>query len=89
MNYGLPVAILVSTGRKALRDALYATKNLRGLTGNLTCDAFGDCADPRIAVYKTSEENVKKLVMPEKPFWTPVAAAPAEKTPAKKAPVKK
>ena len=76
-------------GRKALRDALYATKNLRGLTGKLTCDAFGDCADPRIAVYKTSEENVKKLVMPEKPFWTPVAAAPAEKAPAKKAPAKK
>ena len=61
-------------GRQTLRDALYATKNLKGLTGNLTCDAFGDCADPRIAVYKTSEENVKKLVMPEKPFWTPVAA---------------
>jgi branched-chain amino acid transport system substrate-binding protein len=76
-------------GRKALRDALYATKNLRGLTGNLNCDAFGDCADPRIAVYKTSEENVKKLVMPDKPFWTPVAAAPAEKPPAKKAPAKK
>ena len=78
-------------GRQALRDALYATKNLRGLTGNLSCDAFGDCADPRIAVYKTSEENVKKLVMPDKPFWTPVAAAasPAEKTPAKKAPAKK
>ena len=78
-------------GRQALRDALYATKNLRGLTGNLSCDAFGDCADPRIAVYKTSEENVKKLVMPDKPFWTPVAAAaaPAEITPAKKAPAKK
>ena len=76
-------------GRQALRDALYATKNLRGLTGNLSCDTFGDCADPRIAVYKTSEENVKKLVMPEKPFWAPVAAAPAEKPPAKKAPAKK
>ena len=76
-------------GRQALRDALYATKNLRGLTGNLSCDAFGDCADPRIAVYKTSEENVKKLVMPDTPFWTPVAAAPAEKTPTKMAPAKK
>jgi len=71
-------------GRKALRDALYATKNLKGLTGNLTCDPFGDCADPRIAVYRTSEENVKKLVMPDKPFWTPAAPAPPEKAPAKK-----
>jgi branched-chain amino acid transport system substrate-binding protein len=58
-------------GRKALRDALYATKDLKGLTGNLNCDQYGDCADPRIAVYKTTEENVKKLVMPDTPFWKP------------------
>ncbi len=70
-------------GRKKLRDTLYATKNFKGLTGNLTCDKYGDCADPRIAVYKTTEENVKKLVMPDKPFWTP-ESAPAEKAPPKK-----
>jgi branched-chain amino acid transport system substrate-binding protein len=74
-------------GRQQLRDALYATKNLKGLTGNISCDKYGDCADPRIAVYKTTEENVKNLVMPEKPFWTPMAAA--QKTPVKKAPAKK
>jgi len=73
-------------GRQKLRDALYATKNLKGLTGTLTCDKYGDCADPRIAVYKTTEENVKKLVMPDQPFWKP---APPEKPPAKKAPAKK
>ena len=58
-------------GRKALRDALYATKNFKGLTGNLTCSQYGDCADPRIAVYKTTDENVKKLQTPDKPFWKP------------------
>jgi branched-chain amino acid transport system substrate-binding protein len=58
-------------GRKQLRDALYATKNLKGLTGNLSCDPYGDCADPRIAVYKTTPENVKNLVMPDTPFWKP------------------
>jgi branched-chain amino acid transport system substrate-binding protein len=58
-------------GRKALRDALYATKNFKGLTGNLTCDKYGDCADPRIAIYKTSTENIKDLVMPDKPIWKP------------------
>jgi len=58
-------------GKQQLRDALYATKNLKGLTGNLSCDPYGDCADPRIAVYKTAEENVKKLAMPEMPFWKP------------------
>jgi len=39
-------------GRKALRDALFATKNFKGLTGTLTCNRFGDCADPKIAVYQ-------------------------------------
>lgn len=58
-------------GRKALTDALYATKNFKGLTGNLTCDKNGDCADPRIAVYRTSAENIKDLVLPDKPFWKP------------------
>jgi branched-chain amino acid transport system substrate-binding protein len=71
-------------GRKALRDALYATKNFKGLTGNLTCDRYGDCADPRIAIYKTSIENIKNLVLPERPFWKPyTVAAPTKKTPAK------
>ncbi len=50
---------------------LYATKNLKGLTGNITCDKYGDCADPKIAVYKTTPDNVKKLVMPDKPIWKP------------------
>jgi branched-chain amino acid transport system substrate-binding protein len=39
--------------RKALRDAMIATKDFTGLTGNLTCNATGDCADPKIAVYET------------------------------------
>ncbi|MGD9057831.1 MAG: branched-chain amino acid ABC transporter substrate-binding protein [Desulfobacterales bacterium] len=56
-------------GRKALRDALLATSNMQGLTGKINCDQYGDCADPKIAVYQTSEENVKKLVTPTKPYW--------------------
>jgi len=58
-------------GRKALRDALYATKGMKGLTGTITCDQYGDCADPKIAVYKTDASNVKDLTMPTKPFWKP------------------
>jgi branched-chain amino acid transport system substrate-binding protein len=38
--------------RQALRDAMYATKDYAGLTGNLTCTPTGDCADPKIAVYE-------------------------------------
>lgn len=37
-------------GRGALREALYATTNVAGLTGTLTCNEFGDCADPNIVV---------------------------------------
>jgi branched-chain amino acid transport system substrate-binding protein len=61
----------VTINRQELRDAMYATKDLKGLTGTITCDNYGDCADPRIAVYKTTPENVKTLVMPSKPFWKP------------------
>jgi branched-chain amino acid transport system substrate-binding protein len=61
----------LTIGRQALRDALYATKNFKGLTGNINCDKYGDCADPKIGVYKTTAANVKNLVMPEKPIWKP------------------
>jgi branched-chain amino acid transport system substrate-binding protein len=47
-------------GRKALRDALFATKNFKGLTGNLTCSKFGDCADPHIAVYISNTSDPAK-----------------------------
>jgi branched-chain amino acid transport system substrate-binding protein len=69
--------------RGKLRDALYATKGFKGLTGTINCDQYGDCADPKIGVYITTAENVKKLVMPDKPIWKPSAAA-APKAPAKK-----
>ena len=39
-------------GRTALRDAMIATKDMKVLTGNLTCTPTGDCADPKIAVYQ-------------------------------------
>ncbi|NOZ49385.1 MAG: ABC transporter substrate-binding protein, partial [Chloroflexi bacterium] len=37
-------------GRQALRDALFATKDMPGITGNLTCTEYGDCADPQIVI---------------------------------------
>jgi branched-chain amino acid transport system substrate-binding protein len=57
--------------RSKLRDALYATKGQKGLTGAINCNEFGDCADPRIAVYQQTADNIKKLVNPETPFWKP------------------
>jgi branched-chain amino acid transport system substrate-binding protein len=57
--------------RSKLRDALYATKGQKGLTGTISCSEFGDCADPRIAVYQQTADNIKKLVNPETPYWKP------------------
>lgn len=50
----------IYVGRKALRDALYATKKFKGQTGTLSCDKFGDCADPKIAVYQVVSSDLAK-----------------------------
>jgi branched-chain amino acid transport system substrate-binding protein len=36
--------------RTALRDAVFATSGYDGITGSLTCNETGDCADPAISV---------------------------------------
>jgi branched-chain amino acid transport system substrate-binding protein len=40
----------IHIGRHAMRDCLYGTTGFDGITGTLTCDLYGDCADPNIAV---------------------------------------
>ena len=40
----------IHIGRQALRTCLYATADFEGITGSLTCDEYGDCADPKISV---------------------------------------
>lgn len=37
-------------GRQAMRDCMYSTAGAAGITGTLTCDQYGDCADPKISV---------------------------------------
>lgn len=44
-------------GRKALRDALYATKNHNGLLGIETCDKYGDCAAKIFAVLQFTDSD--------------------------------
>jgi branched-chain amino acid transport system substrate-binding protein len=58
-------------GRQALRDALYATKDFDGITGTLTCNEYGDCGAPVIAVYQISPREVGPPVVwpPEAPIW--------------------
>ena len=54
--------------RQALRDALYATENYQGLTGNLTCNENGDCADPYIAVFEIASADLET--------WSPGSTGP-------------
>jgi branched-chain amino acid transport system substrate-binding protein len=54
-------------GRKALRDALYATKGFKGVTGTLTCDQYGDCGEPHIAVYQVVSADPGKWALGSDP----------------------
>ncbi len=54
----------------ALRDALAAT-DMQGITGHIKCDPNGDCADPKIAIYQATQDNVTNNVMPKVPVWFP------------------
>lgn len=51
---------------KALRDAIYATQNFQGTTGNLSCSASGDCGAPVIAIYE--------IVNSDPASWDPQSA---------------
>ena len=54
----------------ALRDALYATKDFKGITGTLSCSPTGDCGAPIIGVYQlTARELVKENFPPAAPIW--------------------
>lgn len=53
--------------RQALRDAIFATKDFKGITGTLSCSASGDCGAPVIAVYE--------VVNSDPASWNPQDAA--------------
>ncbi len=48
-------------GRQDLRDALFATSGMTGITGTITCDQYGDCADPKIAVSQVQGADFVKI----------------------------
>lgn len=52
-------------GRQALRDALFATSGMEGITGTITCDEYGDCADPQISVSQVQNGEFVRI-WPEK-----------------------
>src|SRR3990172_681893 len=57
----------INVPRQALRDAIYATKDFKGITGSLSCSAYGDCGAPVIAVYE--------IVNSDPASWNPSDAA--------------
>jgi branched-chain amino acid transport system substrate-binding protein len=55
--------------KKALRDAVFATKDHQGLTGVLSCSPTGDCGAPLIAVYEITAREAGGEWPPEAPIW--------------------
>ena len=56
------VAVTLADGslfidRQKLRDAVAATKDYAGITGPISCDQFGDCANPRISVFQATPDH--------------------------------
>jgi len=72
------VAVKASDGtlyipKKALRDAIFATKDYKGITGVLTCSPTGDCGAPLIAMYQITSKETGGSWPPAAPVW-PTAA---------------
>jgi branched-chain amino acid transport system substrate-binding protein len=62
------VAVPASSGdnglvipRKALRDALYATHGMQGLSGVISCASTGDCAQPNIEIFQVVDQSFKPI----------------------------
>lgn len=47
--------------RTALRDAFFATSGYAGVTGTLTCDENGDCADAKISVSQVQDGEFVRI----------------------------
>ena len=47
--------------RQALRDALFATHGMQGLSGPLNCSDTGDCAQPNIEIYQVVKAEFKPV----------------------------
>jgi branched-chain amino acid transport system substrate-binding protein len=48
-------------GRQALREALFATRGLQGLSGPLNCIETGDCAQPAIDIFQIANGEFRVI----------------------------
>jgi branched-chain amino acid transport system substrate-binding protein len=51
----------IHIGRQDMRDCLGATEGYEGITGTLTCDQYGDCADPKISVSQLQDGEYVRI----------------------------
>ncbi len=47
--------------RSALKDAIFATKDFQGITGALTCNSDGDCANAKISVVQVKSGKYVRI----------------------------
>lgn len=47
--------------RQALRDALFGTRGMQGLSGPISCSATGDCAQPNIEIFQVVNQVFKAV----------------------------
>jgi branched-chain amino acid transport system substrate-binding protein len=51
----------ISIPRQALREALFATRGVNGLSGPLNCSSTGDCAQPNIDIFQVVDAQFKAI----------------------------
>ncbi len=51
----------ISIPRQALRQALFATHGMQGLSGPLNCSPTGDCAQPNIEIFHVEDQAFKAI----------------------------
>ena len=48
-------------GRQAIRDTLFATRGMQGLSGEINCVETGDCAEPNISIFQVSDADFRAI----------------------------
>jgi branched-chain amino acid transport system substrate-binding protein len=56
--------------RQKLRDAVGAIRDYAGVTGPISCDQFGDCANPRISVFQATPDREDLAAIKAEPLYT-------------------
>lgn len=64
--------------RLVLRAAVAAT-DVQGITGHFKCDLNGDCADPKIGIFRVTRQDYQAMELPLDPVSYP--GGPGQRAP--------